>query len=77
MDESTYATIPSTLRLRLILVEVHEPGFRVQKLLVVTTLLDAERYPTQSLAQLYHYRWNAEVCQPEYASSLRLYQLAA
>jgi len=61
MDEATYATIPATLRLRQILVEVHEPGFRVEKLVVVTTLLDAERYPTQDIAQLYHYRWNAEL----------------
>ena len=61
MDEATYATIPATLRLRQILVEVHEPGFRVEKLVVVTTLLDAERYPTQDIAALYHYRWNAEL----------------
>ena len=61
MDEETYATIPHTLRLRQILVEVHEPGFRVEKLVVVTSLLDAERYPTQDIATLYHYRWNAEL----------------
>jgi hypothetical protein len=61
MDETTYATIPATLCLRLILVEVHEPGFRVQKLVVVTTLLDADQYPTPSVAELYHYRWNAEL----------------
>lgn len=61
MDEATYATIPATLRLRQILVEVHEPGFRVEKLVVVTTLLDAKRYPAQDIAALYHYRWNAEL----------------
>lgn len=61
MDEATYATIPATLRLREILVEVHEPGFRVEKLVVVTTLLDDACYPTQDIAQLYHYRWNAEL----------------
>jgi len=61
MDEVTYATIPATLHLRQILLEVHEPGFRVEKLVVVTTLLDAECYPTQDIAELYHYRWNAEL----------------
>jgi hypothetical protein len=61
MDEATYATIPPTLRARQILVEVREPGFRVAKLVVVTTLLDADRYPMQDVAQLYHYRWNAEL----------------
>jgi hypothetical protein len=61
MDEATYATIPATLRLREILVEVHERGFRVEKLVVVTTLLDEKRYPAEDLAQLYQYRWNAEL----------------
>lgn len=61
MDEATYATIPATLRLRQILVEVQKPGFRVEKLVVVTTLLDAKRYPAQDIAALYHYRWNAEL----------------
>lgn len=61
MDEETYATIPATLQLREILVEVHESGFRVEKLVVVTTLLDAECYPAEDVAQLYHYRWNVEL----------------
>ncbi len=61
MDEETYATIPSTLRLREILVEVYQPGFRVEKLVVVTTLLDENCYPAAEVAQLYHYRWNAEL----------------
>ena len=61
MDEETYATIPATLQLREILVEVHESGFRVEKLVVVTTLLDAERYPQKDVAQLYHCRWNVEL----------------
>ena len=61
MDEATYATIPQTLRVRQIRIEVQEPGFRPEKLVVVTTLLDAERYPMQDIAELYHYRWNAEL----------------
>lgn len=61
MDETTYAAIPTTLRLRLIRVEVHQPGFRVEELVVVTTLLDAHQYPAQAVAELYHYRWNVEL----------------
>ncbi len=76
MDETTYATIPATMRLRQIRAEVQEPGFRAERMVVVTTLLDAERYPAQHIVALYHDRWNAEVCQPEYASSAALYQLA-
>jgi putative transposase len=61
MDEATYATIPQTLHVRQIRIEVQEPGFRPEKLVVVTTLLDANRYPMQDVARLYHYRWNAEL----------------
>jgi hypothetical protein len=61
MDQATYASIPKTLSVRQVLVEVHEPGFRVEQLVVVTTLLDENRYPTQAIAELYHYRWNAEL----------------
>jgi hypothetical protein len=61
MDQATYASIPKTLCVRQILVEVHEPGFRVEKLVVMTTLLDENLYPTQAIAELYHYRWNAEL----------------
>jgi hypothetical protein len=34
-------------------------GWRDQSLIVVTTLLDAERYSAQQLAQLYGWRWQA------------------
>lgn len=61
MDPATYATIPETLRVRLIFVEVHQPGFRVEKLVVATTLTDPDRYPSSAIAELYHYRWNAEL----------------
>ena len=61
MDEATYDTIPPVMFVREILVEVREPGFRVEKLVVVTTLLDGNCYPAQEIAQLYHYRWNAEL----------------
>ena len=61
MDEASYASMPKTLSVRQILVEVHEPGFRVEELVVVTTLLDEDLYPTQAIAELYHYRWNVEL----------------
>jgi len=61
MDQATYATIPQTLTLREILVEVHVPGFRVEKLLLVTTLTDTRCYPLQAIAQLYRARWGVEV----------------
>ena len=35
-------------------------GFRVTKINLVTTLLDATLYPVEALAQLYYARWGIE-----------------
>src|SRR4051812_5134371 len=44
MDEETYARVPEGLRVRELRVKVEQPGFRVNELVLVTTLLDAEAY---------------------------------
>jgi putative transposase len=61
MDEATYAAIPATLTLREMRYCVVVPGRRVQVLTVVTTLLDAEAYSRQDIAELYGFRWNSEL----------------
>jgi len=61
MDQATYAAIPEKLTLREIVVEVHQPGFRVKQLVLVTTLTDTRRYPLQAIAQLYRARWGVEL----------------
>ena len=53
MDAATYATIPETLTLRQIVIEVQEAGFRSERIIVVSTLLDEKRYPAEDVAQLY------------------------
>jgi len=37
------------------------PGFRTQKLVLVTTLLDAQTYSAEALGQLYFRRWAVEL----------------
>jgi putative transposase len=61
MDEATYEQIPESITLRLVEVQVHEPGFRVESFLVVTTLTDADEYPREEIAELYRRRWLAEL----------------
>ena len=61
MDAATYATIPETLTLRQIVIEVQEAGFRSERIIVVSTLLDEKRYPAEDVAQLYRARWNIEL----------------
>lgn len=61
MDPETYAQMPEALTLRQVEVQVHERGFRTESFVVVTTLLDAKRYPRQDIADLYRKRWLVEL----------------
>jgi putative transposase len=61
MDQETYERMPTTLTVREVHVEVNEPGFRVDSLVVVTTLTDAVEYTSEDLAELYHQRWLVEL----------------
>jgi hypothetical protein len=61
MDEATYALMPTSIRVREVEVCVPQPGFRTRLLVVVTTLLDGDRYTRYDLAELYHQRWLAEL----------------
>ena len=61
MDEATYQQLPATIQVREVLVQVHQPGFRTESLVVVTTLTDAEQYTQEDIAELYHQRWLIEL----------------
>jgi hypothetical protein len=61
MDEATYARMPASIRVREVQVQVHQPGFRTESLVVVTTLTDAEQYTKDDVAELYHQRWLVEL----------------
>lgn len=61
MDQETYQRMPKTLEVRETQVKVNQPGFRVESLTVVTTLLDAKKYSKDDLAELYHKRWLVEL----------------
>jgi hypothetical protein len=61
MSMAQYATLPNELTLREVRVRVVQKGFRTASLVVVTTLLDADRYPPEEIALLYRRRWQAEL----------------
>jgi hypothetical protein len=61
MDQETYDRMPTSLTLREVQVQVQEPGFRVESLVVVTTLIDATQYSRDDIAQLYRRRWMIEL----------------
>lgn len=61
MDEETYQSLPETLTLREIKYSITEPGFRTKSIIVITTLTDAQEFSAEEIAELYGYRWNAEL----------------
>ncbi len=61
MDEETYQKIPLTITLREIKYSITEPGFRTKCITVITTLLDAEEFSKEDIAEIYGYRWNVEL----------------
>jgi hypothetical protein len=61
LSKRAFRRTPETLTLRLIRVGVEQPGFRTQRITVVTTLLDCETYAVAEVASLYRARWHAEL----------------
>jgi hypothetical protein len=61
MSAEEYAAVPKTLTVREVQVQVAEPGFRVETLVVVTTLLDGTAYDKDSIGDLYRQRWQVEL----------------
>jgi len=61
MDQETYATIPETITLREIRVDVTEEGRRVDTLIIITTLVDPCEYSKNDIVDLYGFRWNVEL----------------
>jgi len=53
IDKETYDALPEFLMIPECRVQVRQPGFRVRSLVVATTLLDAEDFTKDDIAQLY------------------------
>ena len=52
--------LPELLRVRELRYRITRRGFRSREVTLVTTLLDARRYPKQAIAELYGRRWQVE-----------------
>lgn len=72
MDDQAYAQIPETLTLREIRYNVVEPGRRTKSIDVITTLVDADEYSKEDIAELYGFRWNSELDIRSIKSNLNL-----
>ena len=78
MSADEFAAIPNTLRVREVRLKLSRQGFRDQFIIVVTTLLDAKRYPASQLNRLYGWRWQAaEVNLRHLKTTLKMEMLTA
>jgi hypothetical protein len=61
MASEDYAALPEKLVVREIKWRIRRADRRVREVTLLTTLLDAERYPADEIARLYELRWQVEV----------------
>lgn len=61
MTAEAFARIPATMAVRVLKFTISEPGFRTREIEIMTTLLDAAKYPAADIAELYMVRWQIEV----------------
>jgi hypothetical protein len=61
MSPDEYAALPKELTLREIRVRIKDKTKRTRELVIVTSLLDATKYPASALGDLFRQRWHAEL----------------
>lgn len=60
MSREAYDALPRSIVVRELRYQIAAAGCRTREVTLVTTLLDANRYPAEALAQLYAQRWEVE-----------------
>jgi Transposase DDE domain len=72
LSPEEYAALPDELLVRELRYRVGKPGFRVQSVTLVTTLLDPESFPATELQELYARRWRIETNFRHLKTTMRL-----
>jgi hypothetical protein len=70
-----WAALPAQIQVRIIRFTAVCRGFRSQHIILVTTLLDAQRYPAAELIALYWRRWRLELCLRDVKTTLGVERL--
>nr|WP_292740029.1 IS4 family transposase [Nostoc sp. JL31] len=61
LSKDEFDALPTYIRVREIYYYIFIPGFRTQRVSLITTLLDKETYSTLAIVELYGQRWNVEL----------------
>jgi len=72
LPKSLWRKVPAQLTVRIVRVAIHSAGFRTRSVTLVTTLLDAKKYPAIELARLYLRRWHIELWLRHIKTSMKM-----
>jgi len=75
LTPAEWATLPDEIQVRIVRFTAACRGFRSQRITLVTTLLDVDKYPATELVALYARRWRLELCLRDVKTTLGLEQL--
>lgn len=70
-----WLALPEQITVRIVRGSCYVKGFRVRRVTLVTTLLDAERYPAREILQAYLRRWRLEMCLDDLKTTLEMEML--
>jgi hypothetical protein len=76
VDKAEWSDLPAQLTLRVVRCQLRIPGFRTQKVVLVTTLLDCAKYPPSALSALYRRRWEMELTLRHLKTTLQMEHLS-
>ena len=75
MSVAQWRALPTTLTLRAIKGSLHQKGFRVRQITLITTLLDPKLYPAHEILSAYLRRWRLEMCLDDLKTTLHMESL--
>jgi putative transposase len=75
LTEEEWAALPAEITVRVLKVKVSQKGCRTRELILMTTLLDPERYPAKEIAEAYGRRWRLELCLDDLKTTLGMEHL--
>jgi hypothetical protein len=61
LDKKAWDAVPERMTVREVTFSVDIPGFRTERIIIVTTLLDLKKYTASDFTDLYLRRWRAEL----------------
>ena len=70
-----WLALPKEIIVRIVRGSCYVKGFRVRRVTLVTTLLDAQRYPARDILQAYLRRWRLEMCLDDLKTTLEMEML--